>query len=63
MERMRERLNRIGRSYARTGGAEVGDKPAMEVGDQADIYRTPQAKDLTGWRGPAEIERPTQGEG
>lgn len=51
--RMQERLNRAGRSYARTGAAETGPKQDIEPGDEVDLWRTPLQKDLIGWRGPA----------
>ena len=42
-------------SRATTSRPEQGDVLALKLGDQVDIFRSPDRKDLSGWRGPCEL--------
>ena len=53
--RRRNRLDTLGRSQARTGAMDESNACQYQVGDECDVWRSPDAKDLVGWRGPARI--------
>ena len=42
-------------SRATTSRPEQGNVLALRPGDQVDVFRAPERKDLSGWRGPAEL--------
>eukprot|EP00959_Pyramimonas_sp_CCMP1952_P310054 6488549-Pyramimonas_sp.AAC.1 len=52
--------DRIARAN-RTRAQQHGPQNQLKVGDSVDIYRAPERKDQSGWRGPAELVKISEG--
>ncbi|CAK0830168.1 unnamed protein product, partial [Prorocentrum cordatum] len=52
--------DRIARA-SRTRVQQIGPQDQLRVGDSVDIHRVPERKDQSGWRGPAELVKISEG--